>query len=67
MSKKWALWLVIGGLGVDLVDAFTTKSGSSGGFLYGPTGVLKGMSYGKLTIGEIAAMVGAAILFFDGN
>lgn len=64
MSKHWALWLIVGGLGVDLIDTVTTKPGASGGILYGPTGYLKGMSYGKLTVGEIAAMVGAAVLFF---
>lgn len=67
MSKHWALWLIVGGLSVDLIDTFTTPAGASGGVLYGPTGVLKGLSYGKLTAGEIAAMVGAAVLFFDGK
>jgi len=64
MSKQVALWLVIGGLAVDLIDALTTKPGAAGGVLYGTNGFLKGMSYGKLTAGEIVAMIGAAFLFF---
>lgn len=65
MNKKWALYLAVGGLAVDLIDTVTTKPGASGGLLYGPTGILKGLSYGKLTAGEIAAMVGVGFLLFE--
>lgn len=66
MNKHWALWLIIGGLAVDLVDVVTTKPGANGGVLYGDAGALKGITYGKLTAGEMAAMIGAAFLFFKG-
>lgn len=66
MKQHWALWLIIGGLSVDLIDVVTTKAGASGGMLYGDAGYLKGITYGKLTAGEMAAMVGAAFLFFKG-
>lgn len=64
MPKKYALWLAAGGLVIDLIDTVTTKPGAAGGVLYGADGVLKGFSYGKLTAGEIIAMVGVAFLFF---
>lgn len=63
MNKHFALWMVVGGLAVDLVDMLTTKKGETGGMLYGANGYLKGLSFGKVTVGEGVAMVGAAILF----
>ena len=63
MNKNLAIWLVIGGIGADLIDMLTTAKGASGGVLYGPTGFLKGMTFGKFTAGEAVAAVGAIILF----
>lgn len=66
MSMKWSHWLVIGGLAVDLVDAFTTKSGTAGGVFYGPNGYLAQFNTslpGGLHPGELAAMVGAGFMF----
>lgn len=65
LSKKTALYLVVGGLALDVIDAFTTKAGTSGGALYGPTGPLAKLSYGKFTAGELVAIVGAIFLFMD--
>jgi hypothetical protein len=65
MPKNIAIWLVIGGIGADLIDAFTTASGTSGGVLYGPNGYLKGMTFGKFTLGEAVAAVGAGMLFIN--
>ncbi len=60
--KHWPSWLIIGGLGLDLIDAFTTKAGATGGAVYGPGGFLASID-GKIPsihVGELAAMVGVA-------
>jgi hypothetical protein len=62
MSDKLAIWLVIGGIGVDLIDMITTAKGTSGGVFYGPNGYLKGLAFGKFTAGEAVAAVGAGML-----
>lgn len=66
MKKHWALWLVIGGLGIDIVDALTTKTAGAGGLFYNSTdGIFKGVTGlpGGLKLGELAASVGAGFLF----
>lgn len=61
---KWMHWLVVGGLAVDLIDAFTAKAGAGGGIFYGPTGflfALDGKLPGGLHPGEAVAMIGVAL------
>jgi hypothetical protein len=63
MLKHWSSWLIVGGLGLDLIDAFTTKAGATGGAIYGPGGFLNSIDsqIPSIHIGEIAAMVGVAV------
>jgi len=61
----WSVWLVVGGLAVDLIDVLTTRQGDAGGFFYGPSGMLAGLNRmlpTGLRPGEAAAMVGAVFL-----
>lgn len=66
--KNWALWAVIGGLGIDVADALTAKAGTTGGIFYGPTGYLKSFNLalpGASTPGVAIAVIGAAGLAFN--
>ena len=70
LGKHWAMWLVIIGLGADVLDAFTVKPGATGGVLYGSGGMLAGIQSkipGKFTVGEFVAIIGALFLLFDGG
>ena len=70
MHKRWEMWLILGGLGINLIDAFTTPAGGSGGTFYGPSGILAStntMLPGNLKLGELMAMVGAGALLFTGQ
>ena len=65
IHKHWYFWMIVGGLGIDLIDAFTTKTGANppGGLFYGGSGFLSSLNLnlpGQLTPGEVIAMVGAA-------
>lgn len=70
MKYHWSSWLIIGGLGLDLIDALTSSAGSTGGIVYGTSGFLNALDTSSLPliganssihIGEVLAMVGVAI------
>lgn len=66
MKMHWAHWLILGGLGADLIDAVTTKPGATGGALYGAGAPLSFLNnqiskispVATLWPGEVLAMVG---------
>ena len=65
-KHHWGMWLVLGGLGIDLIDGLTTKAGAGGGALFGTGGPLAGINNaipGNINLGELLAMVGATFLF----
>jgi hypothetical protein len=63
--KKYAVFITLGGLAVELIDAFTTKSGGTGGMFYGSGGYLASVN-AKLPMGLHAgvaiASLGAVLL-----
>jgi hypothetical protein len=72
MKMKWSHWLIIIGLGVELIDGLTTPAGSSGGIFFGSTGFLNkqvgsvslaSVPVLHMDVAEAAAIVGAAFLF----
>ncbi len=66
MLKHWSFWFIIGGLGMDVLDAFTTQPGANGGVLFGPNGPLASINAsipGSLNLGEAIATVGAVGLW----
>ena len=69
--KKYAIWLVIGGLAIDWIDDLTqaTKGAAYTGIFYNPTsGILKSFTPASATwglpedIGVVAASIGAALM-----
>lgn len=66
MKYHWSSWLIVGGLAIDLVDAFTTPAGAAGGVFYGSTGFLAGIDamIPSIHVGEAVAMAGVAIHLF---
>lgn len=74
MALKWSHWLVIIGLGIELIDGVTTPStgGNGGGIFFGPTGILNkqlgsvnlaSLPVVHMDVAEFAAVIGAACLF----
>lgn len=71
MSRMhWATWLILGGLGLDLIDAFTAPSTGQPGKIYGAGGPLATFS-GKLPYsispGELLVMAGVGFHLFKGE
>lgn len=67
MMKHWSFFLIVGGLGLDVLDTFTTRKGSDGGVIYGTGGLLAGLNNklpGAINIGELLAIVGVASMIF---
>ena len=65
--KHWASWLIIGGLSLDLVDAFTSPGIGQPGIVYGPNSPLaslSGMLPYSISIGETLIAVGVAVHLF---
>lgn len=74
MSKNTALWLMIGGAALSVYDLMTTKTGESGGALYGAGKPLASMRWeihknattGKsyyVSVSDAAAITGAFLYF----
>jgi hypothetical protein len=62
MFNHWSVYLVVGGLALDVLDALTTKAGSDGGLVYGTGGFLRSVNQklpGVMNLGEVLATVGA--------
>lgn len=70
MKHHWAFWMIVGGLAIDIVDAFTAPAGQTGGVFYGSTGFLKTVNAsipGHLNTGEVIAAIGAGLMFAQGG
>lgn len=65
--NHWTTWLVVGGIAIDLIDAFTAPGTGQPGKVYGAGGPLSSFS-GKLpysiSVGELLIMAGFGAHFF---
>ena len=68
--NHWASYLIIGGLALDLVDAFTSPAKGSPGIVYGPNSPLasfSGMLPYSISIGELMIAVGVGFHLMKGQ
>ena len=62
--KHWASWLILGGLALDLVDAFTSPGKGQPGIVYGASSPLASISAQlpySISIGETLIAVGVIV------
>lgn len=68
--NHWASWLILGGLALDLVDAFTAPAKGSPGIVYGansPLASISGMLPYSISLGETMIAAGVAFHLFKGQ
>lgn len=66
----WASWLIIGGLSLDLIDAFTSPAKGSPGIIYGansPLAQFSGSLPYSISIGELLIAVGVGYHLLKGQ
>lgn len=66
----WATWLILGGIALDLIDAFTAPGAGQPGKVYGAGGPLATFS-GKLpysiSVGEVLVIAGVGFHLVKGE